>query len=78
MQERALSQATFKREIPGLQQAGLYLNKTNLLTLEKNRAQDLMSLKASHARINLGNIFANKRGSAAYSRNGGAMSGYGS
>lgn len=40
------SNATFKRELQGLQTAGLYLNNPNVRTHENRRA-DFFSLKAS-------------------------------
>ena len=50
---RPISNATFKREIPGLQQAGLYLDQKNLTMFDKNNKNNLLSLNASKARINL-------------------------
>lgn len=61
-----ISNATFKREIPGLQQAGLYLDQKNLTMFDKsNRNNQLLSLKASQARINLSSALHSRR----YSKN---------
>lgn len=45
------SNATFKRELQGLQTAGLYLNTPNVGLTQQNRRADFFSLKASQARL---------------------------
>lgn len=49
------SNATFKRELQGLQTAGLYLNTNKMARTQYNKA-DFFSLKASQARLDRSRI----------------------